>query len=387
MKLAVPKELAPGERRVALVPESVKKLIQTGFRVAVEAGAGEQAFFSDQAFADAGATIERDPEKLFAEAECILKVGTPWRGADRDEVLMMHPGQMILGSLMPTRYPEMVVALMERGVTSMSTDTIPRTTRAQAMDTLSAMANISGYKGALMAALELNRYTPMLTTAAGTILPAKFFVIGAGVAGLQAIATARRVGAAVSATDVRPEVKEQIESVGAKYVGIQLKASASAGGGYAAELTEADKAKQRELLAEQCALSAAVITTALIRGVTAPKLISAEIVRRMKPGAVIIDLAADGGGNCELSRPGETVIENGVKIIAPLNLPATMPTDASVLWSRNIFNFLTTFWKDKKFNLDMGDEIMRGAVITAEGAIKNQWVKDSLSAALQRSGS
>lgn len=384
MKLAVSKELAHGERRVALVPESVKKLIQAGFRVTVEHDAGEAAYFPDRAYLEAGATIERDVDKLFGDAECILKVGIPYRDEKRDEIALMHSGQMYLASLMPTRNIDSVIALMERGITSFSTDTIPRTTRAQAMDTLSAMANIVGYKGALMAAMELNRYTPMLTTAAGTILPAKYFVIGAGVAGLQAIATARRIGAAVSATDVRPEVKEQIESVGAKYVGIQLKADAAAGGGYAKELSEDDKARQRELLAEQCAISNVVITTALIRGVTAPKLISAEIVRRMKPGAVIIDLAAEGGGNCELSRPGETVIENGVTICAPLNIPATMPTDASMLWSRNILNFLMNFWKDKAFKLDLEDEIMRGALITHQGAIQHPWVKEAAATAVAR---
>jgi len=374
MKLAVPKELAPGERRVALVPESAKKLIQAGFKVVVEHEAGLASHFPNQAYLEAGATVERDISALYNDAECILKVGAP----SLAEVARMKAGQMLLTSLMPTRNLEVVAALAAKGVTSFSTDTIPRTTRAQAMDTLSAMANIVGYKGALMAALELNRYTPMLTTAAGTILPAKYFVIGAGVAGLQAIATARRIGAAVSATDVRPEVKEQIESVGAKYVGIQLKADAAADGGYAKELSEEDKAKQRELLNEQCAISNAVITTALIRGVTAPKLISAEIVRRMKPGSVIIDLGAEGGGNCELSRPGETVIENGVKIVAPLNIPSTMPTDASMLWSRNLLNFLMAFWKDKAFSLDMDDEIMRGATITHQNAVVHPWVKEAL---------
>lgn len=378
MKLGVPRELARGEKRVALVPESVKKLTQAGFGVLVEHGAGERAYFPDKAYLEAGATVERDPGRLFGEADCVLKVGTPLSGDPRDEVSLMRSGQMLLSSLMPTRNPGVVKGLMERGVTSFSTDTIPRTTRAQAMDTLSAMASIAGYKGALMAAMELSRYAPMLTTAAGTVLPAKFFVIGAGVAGLQAIATARRIGATVSATDVRPEVKEQIESVGAKYVGIQLKNNASAGGGYAAELTEEDKARQRELLAEQCALSHAVITTALIRGVHAPKLISAEIVRRMKPGAVIIDLAAEGGGNCELSRPGETVEEGGVRIVAPLNLPSTMATDASILWSRNVTNFLLAFWKDKAFKVDMDDEIMRGAVITHQGSIVHPWVKEAV---------
>jgi NAD(P) transhydrogenase subunit alpha len=246
------------------------------------------------------------------------------------------------------------------------------------MDTLSSMANISGYKGALLAAVELNKYFPMLMTAAGMVPPAKVFVIGAGVAGLQAIATARRLGANVFATDVRPEVKEQIESVGGKYVGIELQDSGAAGGGYAKELTEQDKSRQRELLAGQCAQSDAVITTALIGGVFAPRLISAEMVRSMKPGSVIVDLAADGGGNCELSRPGENLTVNGVTIMAPLNLPATMPLHASLLFSRNLTAFIQAFTRDKMFQLDLNDDIQQGAVITHEGTVKHPRTQEAL---------
>jgi NAD(P) transhydrogenase subunit alpha len=246
------------------------------------------------------------------------------------------------------------------------------------MDTLSSMANISGYKGALLAATELNKYFPMLMTAAGTVPPAKVCVIGAGVAGLQAIATARRLGANVFATDVRPEVKEQIESVGGKYVGIELAGGASAGGGYAKELTEADRLRQRDLLAAQCAQSDAVITTALIGGVFAPRLITADMVRSMKPGAVILDLAADGGGNCELSRPGERVSVGGVTILAPLNLPATMPLHASLLFSRNLTAFIQAFTKDNAFKVDLTDDIQMGSVITHEGAVKHQRTQDAL---------
>jgi NAD(P) transhydrogenase subunit alpha len=246
------------------------------------------------------------------------------------------------------------------------------------MDTLSSMANIAGYKGVLLAAVELNRYFPMLMTAAGMVTPARVFVIGAAVAGLQAIATARRLGANVSATDVRPEVKEQIESVGAKYVGIELKESAVAGGGYARELSEEDKLRQRQLLAEQCAQSDVVITTALIGGTFAPKLITAEMVARMKPGAVIVDLAADGGGNCDLSRPGETVRTGGVTILAPLNLPASMPYHASLLFSRNLTAFLQAFTKDKAFQLDPADDIQQGALITHDGEIRNARTREAL---------
>jgi NAD(P) transhydrogenase subunit alpha len=262
-------------------------------------------------------------------------------------------------------------------ITSFSTDAIPRTTRAQAMDTLSSMANIVGYKGVLLAAAELPKYFPMFMTAAGTVFAAKVFVIGAGVAGLQAIATAKRLGGNMFATYVRPEVKEQIESVGAKYVGIELGQAAQAGGGYAKELSEEDKAKQRAMLVEQCSQVDVVISTALIGGVFAPKIITADMVRKMKPGTVIMDLAADGGGNCELSQPGRTVIENGVHICAPVNLPATMPTHASLLWSRNLYNFLMAFWKDKKFQFDLKDDILAGALITHEGQITHAKTKEA----------
>jgi NAD(P) transhydrogenase subunit alpha len=240
------------------------------------------------------------------------------------------------------------------------------------------MANIAGYKGVLLGAVELNRYFPMLMTAAGMVRPAKVFVIGAGVAGLQAIATARRLGANVVATDVRPEVKEQIESVGAKYVGIELKESAAAGGGYAKELSEEDRRRQSELLVAECAQSDVVITTALIGGVFAPRLIAAETVKKMKPGSVIVDLAADGGGNCELSRPGETVQVNQVTILAPLNLPATMPFHASLMFSRNLTAFVQAFTKDKAFTLDFDDDIQRAAVITHAGEVKHSRTAEAL---------
>ena len=379
MKIGVPTEMFPGERRVALVPESCKKLIQSGYAVGVEAGAGDSAGFPDIAYREVGAVPESDPAALLASADLVLKVNAPaGRNGQGDEIQWMRAGTVYVGSLMPLRNLNVVRELASRRITAFSTDAIPRTTRAQSMDTLSSMANIAGYKGALLAATELTKYFPMLMTAAGTVPPAKVFVIGAGVAGLQAIATARRLGANVFATDVRPEVKEQIESVGAKYVGIELKEEASAGGGYAKELTEEDRVRQRELLAAQCAQSDAVITTALIGGVFAPKLISAEMVRSMKPGSVIVDLAADGGGNCELSRPGETVSVNGVSILAPLNLPASMPMHASLLFSRNLTAFVQAFTKDKVFQLDLNDDIQQGAVVTHEGTVKNQRTQEAL---------
>ena len=379
MRIAVPKESGPREQRVALVPESCKKLIQAGYDIAVEAGAGVSAGFSDAAYQEMGATVVADPAALLGSADLVLKVNAPaLAAAGRDETGWMRAGTIYVGSLMPLRNLDAVRALAAAKITAFSTDAIPRTTRAQSMDTLSSMANISGYKGVLLAAADLPKYFPMLMTAAGMVPPAKVFVIGAAVAGLQAIATARRLGANVVATDVRPEVKEQIESVGAKYVGIELAESAVAGGGYAKELSEEDRARQRQLLAEQCAVSDVVITTALIGGVFAPRLITAEMVRAMKPGAIIVDLAADGGGNCELSRPGETVVVGGVTILAPLNLPATMPLHASLLFSRNLTAFVQAFTKDKAFQLDLNDDIQRGALITHEGEVRHARTLDAL---------
>ena len=374
MRIGVPKETAPGERRVALVPESAKKLIQAGYEVAIDTGAGDSAGYPDAGYRDVGVAVEPDAARLLGSADIVLKVGPPTPA----EIGAMRQGAVYVGSLMPLRNPEAAQALAQRRVTAFSTDAIPRTTRAQSMDTLSSMANIAGYKGVLLAAAELNKYFPRLMTAAGMVPPAKVFVIGAAVAGLQAIATAKRLGANVTATDVRPEVKEQIESVGGKYVGIELGAAASAGGGYAKELSEADKARQREMLAAQVAQSDVVITTALIGGVFAPKLVTAEMVRSMRPGSVLVDLAADGGGNCELSRPGETEHVGGVTILAPLNLAATLPLHASLLFSRNLTAFVLAFTKDKAFQLDFNDDIQQGAVITHEGEVRHARTRDAI---------
>ena len=378
MRIGVPKETAPGERRVALVPESCKKLKQAGYEIVVEAGAGVPAGYPDDAYREVGVALESDPAGLLGGADVALKLGAPATDGARDEVAWLRSGAIYLGSLMPLRHLEAVRALAAHGITAFATDAIPRTTRAQSMDTLSSMANIAGYKGVLLAAVELNKYFPMFMTAAGMVPPAKVFVIGAGVAGLQAIATAKRLGAHVTATDVRPEVKEQIESVGGKYVGIELTESAAAGGGYAKELSEADTARQREILAAQVALSDVVVTTALIGGVFAPRLVTADMVRSMKPGTVIVDLGADGGGNCELSRPGETVVTGGVTIMAPLNLPASMPLHASLLFSRNLTAFLQAFTKDGVFQLDLNDDIQQGALITHGGEVRHARTREAL---------
>jgi len=372
VKIAVPKEIRPDENRVALDPDACRKLVQLGVQVAVEEGAGAQSFYPDQAYRDAGAALVPDPARLLDEADFVAKVNAPGpRPGGGHEADFIRPEAILLASLFPTRNLDAVRRLAGRRITAFSTDCIPRTTRAQAMDTLSSQANIVGYKGVLLGAVELPRYFPMLMTAAGTTLQAKVFVIGAGVAGLQAIATARRLGAAVSATDVRPEVKEQIESVGGKYIGIELAQSAQAGGGYAAELSAEDKARQAKMLAEHCATVDMVVTTALIGGVTAPRLIDEAIVRTMKPGSVIVDLGADGGGNCTLSQLGGTVAVGGVKLLAPLNLPSSVPYHASMVFARNLLNFITAFWdKDgKRFRLDWEDDIQKGCCVTRGGEV------------------
>ena len=371
MKVAVPREVHKGERRVALVPESCRKLVAAGIEVAVEAGAGEAAFIPDQAFRDAGAALVDGAGPLLGGADLILKVQPPAfnEALGAHEADLCRPGAMLIGTLVPSRHLDVLEALARRGVTAFAADLIPRITRAQAMDTLSSMANIAGYRAVLVAANHLPRYFPMLMTAAGTVLPAKVFVIGAGVAGLQAAATAHRLGALVEATDTRPVVKEQVESVGAKFVGVQTGEDAQDASGYAKELSADFYRKQGELIAERCAASDVVITTALIGGVKAPRLITAEMVRAMKPGSVIVDLAAEAGGNCELTTPGQTVVVNGVTIVGPENPASDVPWHGSTLYSRNLTAFVMAFWKDGAFNLDLDDEIIRGCLVTHGGEV------------------
>jgi NAD(P) transhydrogenase subunit alpha len=374
VKIGVPTERWPGERRVALVPESCAKLVKAGASVLVEAGAGGNAFFSDQAFRDAGAEVIADTAELFAAADLLLKVQPPAMSpaTGRHEAAMLREGAMLLGTLVPSRNREAVQALAERRVTAFATDLIPRITRAQAMDTLSSMANIGGYRAVLLAAAALPKYLPMMMTAAGTVSPARVFVIGAGVAGLQAIATARRLGAVVEATDTRPAVREQVESLGARFAGVETEESAQDAGGYAKQLSEEFYRKQAVLIGDKCAQADIVITTALIGGVKAPRLITAAMVERMRAGSVIVDLAAEAGGNCELTRPGETAVEHGVTILGPTNLPSEMPWHASTLYSRNLTAFVLAFLADGEFRLDLEDEIIRGAMVTHAGEIRER---------------
>ena len=365
MQLAVPRETLEGEKRVALVPESVKKLVKAGVQVAVEAGAGTPSFLPDETYVEAGATVEKDRAALLGAADLVLMVQPP----TAEETSALRPGAMLLTTLTPTRNLDVVKRLRDAKITAFSTDQIPRITRAQAMDTLSSMASIAGYKAVLIAANEVPRYFPMFMTAAGTILPAKVFVIGAGVAGLQAIATARRLGAAVEATDTRPAVKTEIESLGARFVGVDAGDEAQDAGGYAKELSAEFYRKQAELIAHHCAAADVVITTALIGGVKAPRLITAEMVEDMRPGSVIVDLAAPAGGNCELTVPGLTVTHKGVKIAAPTNLPSDLAFHGSLLYSRNLTSFVLAFWKDGGFRLDLSDDILKGAAITHDGRV------------------
>jgi len=381
MKIGVPKEVVPGERRVALAPESCKKLIKLGAEIVLECGAGVASYLSDDEFRAVGVGIESSAEAVFA-ADVVLKVQPPVAHPTlgRHEAELLKSGGVFLTTLYPTRNTEAVKKLVSQRVTAFAADCFPRTTRAQTMDVLSSMANIGGYKGVLLAADELPKYFPMFMTAAGTVFAAKVFVIGAGVAGLQAIATAKRLGATVEATDTRPVVREQVESVGGKFVGVETGEAAQDERGYAKELSKDFYDKQAQLIKERCAANDVVITTALIGGVKAPKLITEEMVKGMKPGSVLIDLAAEGGGNCILSEPGRTVEKYGVKICAPLNLPSQLPLHASTLYSRNLAAFVTAFWKDKAFVLDLNDDIQKGSVITHDGQVLHGPTKDAMTA-------
>ena len=359
MKVGVPSEIAPGERRVALVPEVVSRLTGAGFEIAVEPGAGVQATFTDSAFAEAGAALDSSAWN----ADAVVKVRKP----SPEEVGRLHEGQVLIAFLEPLTDREGIDRLAKQGVVSFAMESIPRITRAQPMDALSSQATVSGYKAVLLAAERLPRFFPMLTTAAGTVPPAKALVLGAGVAGLQAIATARRLGAVVSGFDVRPAVKEQVESLGATFLDLGVQGEETAGG-YAAELTAEEQARQQAELEKRLPDFDVVITTAAVPGRPAPKLIPASAVAAMRPGSVIVDLAAETGGNCELTKPGEEIVSSGVTIVGPLDLPSTMPAHASQLYARNVAALLQHLAPEGKLNLDFSDEIIAGACVTRKEA-------------------
>lgn len=367
MKVGVARETAAGERRVALVPEALGKLTAAGLEILVEAGAGREALIPDQAYADAGATVV-PADRLYAEADVVLRVARP----SEAEAKRLRSGQAVVGLLGPLLDPKAMAALAAAGVTAISLDAIPRTlSRAQTMDALSSQANVGGYKAVLLAAAEYGRYFPLLTTAAGTAKPANVLILGIGVAGLQAIGTAKRLGAVVAAYDVRPETAEQAESLGAKFVRLKTSIDATGAGGYARELTPEERAAQQAELNGVIANQDVVITTAQVPGRKPPVLVTADAVRAMRAGSVIVDMAASAlGGNCELSKAGETVVtENGVTIVAPENLPATVPLSASQFYARNISALLLEMVKDGALHLDMEDEVTKATVITHGGAV------------------
>jgi NAD(P) transhydrogenase subunit alpha len=360
MRVAVPRETAPGERRVALVPETVSKLRGDGFAIRVERGAGAAAGFPDDDYADAGAELV-DAQALPGDAEGVVRVAPP----SSDEVGELASGTVLIGFLNPLLDADGVARLRERGVVAFAMESIPRITRAQPMDALSSQATVSGYKAVLLAADRVPKLFPMLMTAAGTIAPVRALVVGAGVAGLQAIATARRLGAVVSAFDVRPAVQEQVESLGASFLELGVRAEETAGG-YAAELTPEQQAQQQAVLAERIPDFDVVITTAAVPGRPAPKLIPASAVERMRPGSVVVDVAAETGGNCELTRPGEVVDHGGVTIDGTTNLPSLMAFHASQLYSRNVAALLQHLAPTGELSLDWEDEITAGACVTRE---------------------
>jgi NAD(P) transhydrogenase subunit alpha len=381
MRIAVPKETFPGERRVALVPNSLTILKKIGCQVQIEAGAGEPAYFPDDAYRLAGADVVADRRQLFHSADVVLQVrglgANPEHG--QADLEFYREGLVIVAPCDPLGNPAAIQQCAEHGVSLFAMEMIPRITRAQSMDVLSSMATIAGYKAVILAADRLPKLFPMLMTAAGTITPAKVFVIGAGVAGLQAVASARRLGAVVHGYDVRPAVKEQVESLGARFVEMPLDTTEAEGaGGYAKQLGEEFYQKQRELMARVVAGSDICITTAAIPGKPSPRLITAEAVRGMAPGSVIIDLAAERGGNCELTRADETVVEDGVTILGPTNLPGEVPTHASQLLSGNMTNFLKLITRDGELHLNLGDEVVRDTLAAYRGEVTGARVRELL---------
>lgn len=379
MKVGVARETAAGERRVALVPEALGKLTAAGLEILVESGAGAGSAIPDQAYAAAGARVV-DGEELYRSADVILRVQKP----SPEEAARLRSGQVLVGLLAPLLDPGLMASLASAGVTAVSLDAIPRTlSRAQTMDALSSQANVAGYKAVILAADTFGRYFPLLTTAAGTAKPANVLVLGIGVAGLQAIGTARRLGAVVSAYDVRPETAEQAESLGGRFVRLRTAIDATGAGGYARELTPEERAAQQAELNEIIAAQDIVITTAQVPGRKPPVLVTADAVAAMRPGSIVVDMAASAlGGNCELSRAGETVVtENAVTILAPENLPASMPTGASQFYARNISALLLNMLRDGALHLDFEEEVTKATVITHEGAVVSEAVRQLLAPA------
>ncbi len=364
LKLGVLKETKAHEHRVALSPTAVKMLTDKGFTCFVEKSAGEDASYSDKDYTTAGATILENAALIFASTDVLLKINPP----DQGEIAQLKSGQTWISMLFHRNQPELMVQMASKGINAISMDAIPRISRAQSMDVLSSQSNLAGYKAVILGANEMPKIFPMLMTAAGTVKPARVLIFGVGVAGLQAIATAKRLGAIVEATDVRMETKEQAESLGAKFISVEGEGVATAGG-YATEVSQDYLAKQKEAVNKSLAQADLVITTALVQGKKAPVLITAEQVAMMKMGAVIIDMAVEQGGNCELSVPASTILKNGVKIVGPMNLPASLANNASELYARNVVTFLTHIATSEGFSYNMDDEIISGTLIIKEGKV------------------
>ena len=394
MIVGVSAETYPDERRVAMVPVTVPLLVKASLDLLVEKGAGASAGFPDAAYEEQGGRIAPDRKQILSSADALLYVRGLGANPDagRADLELMRPSQLVVGLLDPLGAPKEVQELADKGVTAFALELLPRISRAQPMDVLSSMATVAGYKAALIAAEALPRMFPMMITAAGTVTPARVFVVGAGVAGLQAIATSRRLGAVVQSYDVRPAVKEQVESLGARFLELELQTKeAETAGGYARAMGDEFYSRQREMMARVVTDSDVIITTAVVPGGKAPILITGEMVHGMQAGSVIVDLAAEGGGNCELTRPGESVEVDGVTILGPLNLPSTVPYHASQMYARNIAAFLQNLVKDGELRLDMEDQIVRDSLLTHQGEVVNPRVRellglpDSVPAAEERS--
>jgi NAD(P) transhydrogenase subunit alpha len=376
VKVAVPKEIEQGERRVALVPDTARMLVSAGLEVAVEAGAGTAAYLSDDLYQSAGATIASRAGTMLHDADAVLKVQAP----RESEIALLKKGAVLISFLQPATQGDIVKSLAAHGITAFSLELLPRISRAQSMDALSSQASAAGYKAVLIAAGRLGKLFPMMMTAAGTVAPARVLVMGAGVAGLQAIATARRLGAVVSAYDVRPAVKEEVQSLGGTFIELPLETQEGEGG-YAREQSEEFLSKQRQLLGEHIAKSDVLITTAAVPGRRAPLLVTGDMLKGMRPGSVIVDLAAETGGNVELTQPGKEVDVNGVTIIGTRNIPSTMPLTTSQLFARNVANLLLHLVKGGAITLDFTDDITKGACVTHGGEIVNERAKQMVSAA------
>lgn len=374
MKIGIPNEISDGERRVAIVPIIATQLLKDGHEVSIETGAGEKAYFPDAEYEQAGAVIVKNKQLLYSGADVIMKILPP----QREEVEMMKNSSTYIGFLSSVLDAEFLKLMNEKNITSFAMEFIPRISRSQSMDALSSMASIAGYRAVLIAAQHLGKFFPLMMTAAGTIPPAKLLVIGAGVAGLQAIATARRLGARVEAFDTRPAVKEQVESLGAQFIEMELVADAETTSGYAKEMTKEFMKREREIIGDRAAQNHVVITTAQLFGKKAPILITEEMVKKMQEGSVIIDLAAEQGGNCEITEPGKNICKHGVTICGVLNLPSTLPIDASSMYSRNITQFFKHLYNTDDRKLDFEDKITKSSCVTHNGEIVNDHVRKAI---------